>query len=261
MDISSDAVRRALRDIDAEHRRELAPTAETIDRLYQEEAPAQDKWDVITGGANRVPWMKVGGVAVLTSAVLAACGDNSPAPPPATTAAPQGATTTLPGGSRLDASDLMIFRFAASLENLAVAAYDQALPLLTTPTAQNLAKLFQTHHKDHADLFNGQLTSNAQKEHTEPNSVLLAQFKPRLDALRTEADVLRFAPEREGAAASTSFSNVGVLKGEKLGYAVMTIGATEYRHAALLAFLNGTPIASTQAGFLTAAEAIAPTGV
>jgi len=142
-----------------------------------------------------------------------------------------------------------------------VAAYDRATPLLTSPAAQNLAKVFQMHHKDHAELFNGQLAANGQKEFTEPNSVLLATFRPRLDALRTEADALRFAQELEVAAASTYFSNVGVVKGEKLGYAAMTIGATEYRHAALLSFLNNMPIASTRAGFLTVTEAVAPVGV
>ena len=261
MDFSSDAVRRTLRDIDGEHRLELRPTADTIDRLYQAEAPAQDKWDVIVGGANRATWVKVGGVAVLTSAVLAACGDQSPAAAPATTAPPEGATTTLAGGSRVDASDLTIMRFAASLENLAVAAYEQAAPLVTTPMLLTLAQLFQSHHKDHAKLFNGQLTANGQKAFTEPNSVLLANFKPKIDALKTEADVLRFAQELEVAAASTYFSNVGVLKGEKLGYAAMTIGGSEYRHAALLAMVNGTPIASTKAGFLTVTEALAPVGV
>jgi hypothetical protein len=262
MDLSSDAVRRALRDIDGEHRLELRPTADTIDRLYDVEAPTQEKWDVIVGGANRATWVKVGGVAVLTSAVLAACGDQSPAAAPATTAPPpEGATTTLAGGSRVDASDLTIMRFAASLENLAVAAYEQAARLVTTPTLLALAQLFQSHHKDHAELFNGQLTANGQKAFTEPNSVLLATFKPRIDALKTEADVLRFAQELEVAAASTYFSNVGVLKGEKLGYAAMTIGGSEYRHAALLAMVNGTPIASTKAGFLTATEALAPVGV
>lgn len=261
MDISNDAVRRALRGIDDQHRLELAPTAETIDRLYQDEAPAQSKWDVLTGGANRTKWMRVGGVAVLTSAVLAACGDNSgPAASP-TTAAPAGATTTLANGSRIDQGDLMVLRFSASLENLAVAAYGMGAPLITTPALLAAAKLFQGHHKEHAMLFNGQLTSNGEKAFTEPNPVVLQMLKPQIDALKTEADVLKFAQNLELAAASTYFSTVGVLKGEKLGYTAMTIGGTEYRHAALLSVVNGMPIASTSSGFLTTTEAIAPVGV
>lgn len=261
MDISSDAVRRALRDIDAHHSSELAPTAETIDRLYQADAPAQAKWDVITGGANRAKLIRVGGVAVLASAVLAACGGDGESAAPATTAAPPGATTTLAGGSRLSAGDLMIFRFAASFENLAVAAYEMGAPLIQTPALLAAAKLFQTHHKEHAMLFNSQLKANGQKEFTEPNAVVLSMLKPQIDALRTEADVLKFAQGLELSAASTYFSNVGVLEGEKLAYTAMTIGGTEYRHAALLAMVNGTPIQSTASGFLTDAEAIAPVGV
>jgi hypothetical protein len=86
-------------------------------------------------------------------------------------------------------------------------------------------------------------------------------LKPQIDALKTEADVLKFAQTLELAAASTYFSTVGVLKGEKLGYTAMTIGGTEYRHAALLSMVNGVPIASTSSGFLTTNEAIAPVGV
>ncbi len=261
MDISNEAVHRALRQIDAQHRLELGPTAETIDRLYQGEAPDQDKWDVLTGGTNRAKWMRVGGVAVLTSAVLAACGSNAN-PTPATTAAPTGeTTTTVDGGSRIAANDVMVLRFSASLENLAVAAYDMGAPLISTPALLAVAKLFQGHHKEHAQLFNGQLTANGQKAFTEPNPVVLQMLKPQIDALKTEADVLKFAQDLELKAASTYFSTVGVLKGERLGYAAMTIGGTEYRHASLLSMVNNIPIASTASGFLTTNEAIVPVGV
>ncbi len=259
MDISNDAVRRDLREIDAGHRVELAETEEAIDRLYQAEAPAAAKWDLITGGANRTRWMKVGGVTVLTSAVLAACGGGAAAPPPGP--APDGPTTTNPEQTRDAQSDLRIFRFAASLENLAVAAYDTAAARLTTPAVVQAAKLFQEHHKDHAKLFNSLLTSNGEKAYTEPNSVLLAALKPQIDAMASEADVLVFAQDLELKAASTYFSTVGELQGDKLAYTTMTIGATEYRHAALLSAIRGVPIESTKSGFLTTAEAFAPVGV
>ena len=259
MDISNDAVRRDLREIDAAHRAELATTEEAIDRLYQADAPAAAKWDLVTGGVKRTRWMKVGGVTVLTSAVLAACGGGEAAAPPGP--APDGPTTTNPEQTRDAESDLRIFRFAASLENLAVAAYDTATARLTTPTVVQAAKLFQEHHKDHAKLFNGLLTSNGEKAFTEPNSVLLAALKPQIDAMVTEADALAFAQDLEIKAASTYFSTVGELQGDKLAYTTMTIGASEYRHAALLSTIRGVPIESTRSGFLTTAEAIAPVGV
>lgn len=260
METSSDAVRRALREIDSGHRAELTATEEGIDRLYQSDAPAATKWDVIAGGANRTRWMKVGGLTVLTSAVLAACGGgDAAAPPPGP--APDGPTTTTPDQSKEDPADLRIFRFAASLENLAVAAYDAGAARLTTPAVLAAAKLFQEHHKDHAKLFNTLLTTNGEKAFTEPNGVLLAMLKPQIDALATEADVLAFAQDLELKAASTYFSTVGVLQGEKLAYTTMTIGSTEYRHAALLSSIRDVPIESTKQGFLTTAEAIAPVGV
>jgi len=260
MDISNDAVRRALREIDAGHRAELASTSDTIDRLYQTEAPATAKWDAITGSANRSRWMKVGGVTVLTSAVLAACGGgDKAAPPPAP--GPDGPTTTTPEQSKEDPGDLRIFRFAASLENLAVAFYDTGATLLKTPAVLTAAKLFQEHHKEHAKLFNTQLSANSEKPFTEPNTVLLAMMKPQIDALASEADVLAFAQDLELKAASTYFSTVGVLQGKKLASSTMSISGTEYRHAALLSLIRGVPIESTRQGSLTTAEAIAPVGV
>lgn len=261
MDISPDSVRRALRDIDAHHRADLDPAAETIDRLLQDEAPAQGRWDVVTGGANRARAMRIGGVLVLTSAVLAACSGGGGETASPTTKAPEGATTTLAGGSRLDTGDLTVFRFAASVENLFVAAYDIGAPFVTTPSLKAVVDIFKGHHEDHADLFNGQLKANGQEDITEPNAAVLATLKPQIDAFKAEADVLRFAQTLEVAAASTYFSNVGVLKGEKLAYAAMTIGGTEYRHAALLSMINGVPIESTASGFLTTKEALSPQGI
>jgi rubrerythrin len=259
MDISNDAVRRSLREIDACHREELASTTEGIDRLYQAEAPSATKWDVITGGAQRARWMRVGGVAVLSSAVLAACsGGGEPAPP---AAAPGGPTTTTPEMTKEDPADLRIFRFSASLENLAVAAYDTAAKLIKTPALLAAATLFQGHHKDHAKAFNGQLVASGEKAFTEPNSVLLATLKPQLDALASEEEALAFALDLEVKAASTYFASVSQLQGPKLSSVTMSIGATEFRHAALLSNLTGKPIASTAAGFLTTAEAVAPVGV
>jgi len=258
MDFSSDAVRRSLREIDALHHQELVTTAETIDRTYQAEAPSAVKWDVVAGGANRARWMKVGGVAVLTSAVLAACGGGSAAPP---VAAPDGATTTTPEQTKEDPGDLRIFRFSASLENLAVAAYDMAAPLIKTPALLGAALLFQEHHKEHAKLFNAQLSANGEKPFTEPNSALLSMLKPQIDALATEADALAFALDLEVKAASTYFSSVSELKGPMLGSVTMSIGGTEFRHAALLSYVTAKPIASTSQGFLTTAEALAPVGI
>jgi hypothetical protein len=253
MSISNDAVRRELREIDSEHDASLAPTAELIDRLYEDEADEQTKLDMLVGGANRNKYMKIGGVAILTSAFLAACGNNDTAATD-TTAAP----TTVAGA---DPGDIKALQFAASLENLAVAAYKAGAPLIKTPAYLALATMFLGHHTDHAGLFNGAIKSFGGKEITEPNAAYLADFKPMLDALKTEADVLKFALTVETAAASTYFAQQGNLKGPKLGYTLMSVGATEYRHAALLSAALKMPIASTAKGFLTTMEALPPKGV
>jgi hypothetical protein len=256
MDTSNDAVRRELREINRDHEASLAPTADLIDRLYQEEADEQTKLDVLVGGANRTKYMKIGGVAILTSAFLAACGNDDTASTTDTTAA---ATTT--PKSTADPGDVLALRFAASLENLAVAAYKAGAPLIKTPAYLALATTFLGHHTDHAGLFNGAIKGFGGKEVTEPNAAYLADFKPMLDALKTEADVLKFALTLETAAASTYFAQQGNLKDTKLGTTLMSVGGTEYRHAALLSAALKMPIASTAKGFLTDKEALAPKGI
>jgi hypothetical protein len=257
MDISNDAVRRELREINSEHDASLAPTAELIDRLYQTEADEQTKFDMLVGGANRKKYLKVGGVAILTSAFLAACGNSDDEKGTDTTAAAGGSATTMAGGSA-DPGDVKALQFAASLENLAVAAYTKGAPLIKTPSNLAIATTFLGHHKEHAALFNGAIKSFGGKEVTEPNAKYLADFTPMLEALKTEADVLKFALTVETAAASTYFAQQGNLKGEKLGYTLMTVGATEFRHAALLSAALKMPIASTAKGFLTDKEALPP---
>src|SRR4051794_7987977 len=109
MELSRDAIRRSLAEIDAEHRGTLAPTEELIDRLYQDEADPQTKWDVLTGGANRSSVLKVGGVAVLTAAVLAACGSNSDGGGSGAAATTGGSTTSR--AASMDAGDMQVLRF------------------------------------------------------------------------------------------------------------------------------------------------------
>lgn len=261
MDISNDAIRRELRNIEAQHRLELAPTADTMDRLMQEEASTQTKWDVIAGGANRSKWMKIGGVAVLTSAVLAACGKSDENAAETTTTKAAGGAATTAKAATADAGDLTVFKFAASIENLAVAAYSMGAPLIKNKVLLDVALLFQAHHKEHAALFNSQLTANGMKAVTEPNAVVLASLKGAIDGLKTEADVLKFAQDVEVQAAATYFSTVGLLKGDKLAYTAMTIGGTEWRHAALLSQVTMVPLTSVKDGFLNASRAIAPVGV
>lgn len=258
MDMSNDTIRRELREINGEHEASLAPTAELIDRLYQDEADEQTKLDLLVGGVNRNKYMKIGGVAILTSAFLAACGNNDETSTTDTTSAAGGSTPSSGSG---DPGDLKALQFAASLENLAVAAYKAGAPLIKNQTFLTLATTFMQHHQDHAGLFNGAIKSFGGKEVTEPNAAYLADFKPQLDALKAEADVLKFALTVETAAASTYFAQQGNLKGEKLGYTLMTVGATEFRHAALLSAALKMPISSTEKGFLTEKEALAPKGI
>ena len=133
--------------------------------------------------------------------------------------------------------------------------------MLSEPWRARQCSTSREHHTDPAALFNGAIKASGGKEITEPNSVYLAKLKPQLDALKDEAGVLTFALAVETGAASTYFSTVPLLTDAKLGAVAMTVGATEYRHAALLSAALMKPITSTMKGFLTTAEAFAPAGV
>ncbi len=264
LDINHDEMARALRELESHHQSTLKPMADLVDRLYQDETDDQSKWDIIAGGANRAKYLKVGGVAVLTSAVLAACGSSKSTP-----AASEDTSTTVPAGAstaKADAGDLSVAKFAASVELLAVAAYKTGAPLLKDKTAIAAANAFLAQHTDHAALFNSVLTGNGAPAVTEPNAAYLAALKPAIDKLKTEMDVLLFAQDLEASAAATYFATVNgdtatgipAFKDPKLANATISVGGTEYRHAAILSFVTKTPIASTAKGFLTKGKALKP---
>lgn len=273
MDISNDEMRRQLREIDAYHKGTLKPLEDQIDELFQSEASAQKKWDVLANGANRAKYLKIGGVAVLASAVLAACGSDAEEGAGDTTTTAAGATTTAAGGAKADAMDITVLRFAASVENLAVKAYTDLAPLVKTPAILDAAKLFIAHHTDHAKAFNAAAKSFGGAEVTTPNAAVAADLQPLLAKIKTEQDVVNFAYHLELSAAQTYFSTVGVLKDQKLATTAMSVGGTEMRHAVVLQMAaKATPATDTSLakGFLSAAKgdganpslgALAPKGV
>jgi hypothetical protein len=144
---------------------------------------------------------------------------------------------------------------------VAVAVYEKGAALITTPAVLDVAKIFMNHHKDHASQFNAAAKALGGQEFTTPNAEVLKALDPQIVALKSEADVLNFALELEAIAAGTYFNTVGVLQGEKLAYAAMAIGATEYRHARFLADALKKQVPGEVKGFLTSDKAQAVIGV
>lgn len=240
--MNHDHIRREARAIEADHRASMNPFANALSRFLDNESRrADDTAAAVLGGLSRRSLFRIGGVTIAGGALLAACGsddDSSGATAPSGTV---GGTTpaTQPSGTAAEdmTDDVIILRTASSIEELAVAAYQLAIDsgLVTTAAVGDAAKLFQSHHMEHSQLFQAATKKAGGKPFTEANPAVLAALQPTIDALQDEAGVLMLALELENAAAQTYQSNVGMVLDLSLNKALMSVGGVEARHAAVLA--------------------------
>lgn len=260
-DISSDFVRRGAKESRLEHTSAMKSMREMVTRLFGEtDESGLAKADFATGGLNRRKFMQIGGLTVATAAVFAACGtdDSGTADEAVDTAGDKGSAS----GADASESDIKILRTASSLEVLAVAVYDKAIKsgLVKTAAIGDAAKLFQSQHKEHAELFQGATKKLGGKPMDEANPVVLQSLMGPIDALMDENGVVELALMFEKAAAATYQNSVGQFKDLSLNQAVMSVGGVEARHVAVLSgVLN---MAGAPKAFQTDEGAVAPgTGV
>jgi hypothetical protein len=244
MDIYQDFIRREARGIAAAHNQAMRADTATLDQLVSGEGAlltSDTKGDIVLGGIHRRQVLMFGGVAVATSAVLAACKGATPS----VTAVPATTTSTAVAGT---VKDVAILRTASSIEALAVSVYATAISskLVTTSTTLDLIKLFQSQHSQHGDLFQRATRTAGGTPFTDANPVLMQQVvQPRLAALKTEADVVSLAYDLEHLAAATYQADIGSFDNAKFNTTVASVGATEARHVALLAVLGGKSATGT----------------
>lgn len=194
-------LRRLAAEVDDEHR-------ESMRTLIDDLAPLGRR--VLVGSA-------VGAGALLLGSLKAAAAD--------------GTTTTAPPRQPDDA-DLSILVFAQSLELTAVAAYDAALNSnLLQPGPSEVAKLFRSHHLEHAQAMAGAAGKAAKNM---ANKALLAKFGPILQAAKDQNAVLDAAFQIENAAAATYGQALALLKATDSAALVASIQPVEARHAAVL---------------------------
>ena len=262
MDSHHDFIRREGKRIEDAHRDGLRHDAALLDHLVSGDGaglPADVKADVLLGGIPRRRVLMFGGVAVASSAVIAACKGATPSVQvvPATTT-----SSAFPASTK----DATILRTASSLEALAVAVYTKALAagLVKTTTTSDLLKLFQSQHSQHGDLFQRATRTAGGMAFTDPNPVLMQQVAtPRLAALTTEADVVALAYDVEHLLAATYQSDIGTFDNPKFNTTTASVGATEGRHVALLAVISNKSATGTPDGaFQVDTDAVKPgTGV
>jgi hypothetical protein len=256
MDIDQDHLRRELRDTQAAHVSALGNMRDFVARLIDPSSRASDqqKHDLLLRGVNRRRFLQIGGVGVLSAAVLAACGNDDDKD------ASTATTGDKEGGS---ATDLAILRTASSLEHVAIDVYQKAIDsgLVKTAAIGDAAKLFQMQHKDHAGFFEGATKELGGDPFTKANPAVMASLADRIAALKTELDIVTLARDLENVAAATYQSTVGAFDNIALNEKTMSVGGVEARHAAVLNGVLKSDVFATKAFHTTTGAVAVGTGI
>jgi hypothetical protein len=244
MEFSQDEVRRGLADARRAQDDALPRWREALTRVFDPSAKfsAEAKRQVL-GLPDRRSFLRVGGMTVAMTAVIAACGGKKDEPVPLTGGPPTSSERTglLTPGQELDVTFL---RTAQSVEVLAVETYQTALDsgLLTTPTLADTIRLFQDQHREHAGLLSATTIDAGGTPYDEPNSYLAEQVvAPAVAELTDESSVVALALELENTAAQTYVFAAEVLSVPALRQAIMSIGGVEARHVSVLYTVQEQP--------------------
>lgn len=240
MDLNRDELRRQLREAEAENRIATRNLREVLKRWFGGETDGLTTADkaAILGvpSPGRRNFFRVGGTAVLGAAVLAACGgDDDEANETGTAPTTAGGSDTTSGDMGGSNMDLVLARTAASVELLAVDAYQAAIDsgVVTTQAVADAAVLFQSHHREHAGVLNATVRDAGGEEVTEANAFLMENLVATAD-LSSELAIVQFARGLEDAAAGTYVFAAGALSSPALRQAIMSIGGVEARHVTAL---------------------------
>ncbi len=266
MDINRDEIRRQLHDADLLHQRSQPLLTEALDRAAHTGTGAT-AFPSLLGVPSRRGFLKIGGLAVSGAAVLAAC-----TPEPVTVQIPQAGTspTTIEKATYQPEgdipTDLTLLRVGQSIERLAVAAYTTAIDSgVLPPEITDVAKLFRDHHNAHWGALATTIKGIGGESFDDANPVLVKLvLDPAAESIKagnaTLESLLELAIALEDTAAQTYANSASLLTTASLRQAVMTIGATEARHVALLLGVQkpGSPQAQAPFAFGKTADAVKP---
>ena len=189
--------------------------------------------------------LRLGGLTIAGTTLLAACGKQSNVPESANIAS-IGEVPPTTGLPTVEVTDAVLMRTAASLEYNAIETYELVLSsgLLTGSYAKlsDAVKRFRDDHTRHADAVNGLAVQLGGKAVTCGNARIRSLYIDPAVALITEdgnpdagVDVIALAHGLENLATQTYQGVVGLLSSPQLRGAAMRIGADEARHAVVLA--------------------------
>jgi len=137
-------------------------------------------------------------------------------------------------------ADVEILQTAASIENLAVAAYDTALTLdfiggaSAIPVVTAFATTTRDQHAEHAAAFNAAVTKLGGREQDQPDPVLNEMVEQAVPGLTGPGPVVDLALELENTAAQTYVANVGALGDLNARKVTASIMGVEAQHVSVL---------------------------
>ncbi len=189
--------------------------------------------------ASRRTFLMGGGVAA-GGLALAACSSKKGSSGTSTKPSSSGSSSAQGG------KDNAALATNASLENLAVFAYDSVLKTApkgtfgkVPPAVAGFATHAMAQHADHAKAFNAALVNAGGKEFTGPDPALKQTVLDAFGKLKDVPGVAKLALLLENTAAATYTKQMGTLTSPDALAAVATIQPVERQHAAILHFVLG----------------------
>jgi hypothetical protein len=210
MHLTEQELKALTEEVDQTHHDGMRTFREEVSELHLEAARAKRRKFMVAGGAI--------GAAALAGPMLLSGIASARAP--------------------MALTDENIAGYAQGVELAAVAAYTMGAPLLTAATLP-VAKLFMSHHQQHADAF-GSVAGSSKV--TAANPKLVAALTPTLKGLKTEMDVLNFAFTLEGQAAYTYAAALTLLQDPAYAAATSTILPIEAQHQVVLGLALGKAV-------------------
>lgn len=247
--ITESELRRATVELDEFHH-ETFPSFQRSLGEWAEEAQATNA-RLTDRRASRRSFLMGGGAAALGSLALAACGSSSKKtgnpPKPAGTGVTSSTSTGQSGAGGQLTGDMAVAGTAASLENLAVAAYMMGIQAATAnkigavpPAVVTFAETAMAQHKAHAGAFNSVLTGANKPAVTKPDPAVLPAVQASFAKVTDVSGLAMLALELENVAANTYMKDLGMdLTSPQLIGALATIQPVERQHVSILYFVLG----------------------
>ena len=244
-------------DVMAISEAELSTLTAQMDEAHRQTLPkmreAATEWVEIHGEAERAKlvsrrgFLAGSGLLVAGGAALAACGSGG------STGA--GATSTTAGatGATGASVDVQVGAMAASLENLAVFAYNAGIQAAqggklgsVPPAVVTFATTAKMQHQAHADAWNAIVTGAGYKKVTVTDPVVTPSIQSAFGQVKDVPGLAKLALMLEDVAAATYLNGLSVVTSKQAISTAATIQPVEMQHAAILNFVLGQyPVSDT----------------